>query len=182
METPVGRDYFISLISNNNNKVSLQENSFLFLEELIRGILNSVLKLEESDQLLEEIVVLILSTKSFEADITDEKGKKNNKTIFKNMKKFLHNYSKITQKNLWKKWFDITLKKKKGENSNENNIKEKIILSICQNMIFLEISKSIVKNVTESINKTSFGEGSEIYGEIQKKYRNLIIAAKYISS
>ena len=98
------------------------------------------------------------------------------------MKKFLHNYSKITQKNLWKKWFDITFKKKKGENSDENNIKEKIILSICQNMIFLEISKSIVKNVTESINKTSFGEGSEIYGEIQKKYRNLIIAAKYISS
>ena len=181
LETAVGRLYFISLISNNTNIVSLQENSFLFLEELIKGILNSVLKLEENEQLLEEIVVLILSTKSFEVEITDKNGMKESITIFKKLKNFLKNYSKITQKNLWKKWYDVILKKNKKDNINENDIKEKIILVICQNMINLEISKSIVKNVVESINKIAFGEESEIYKEIEKKYKDLIIKANYIS-
>ena len=35
------------------------------------------------------------------------------KTIFKCMSKFLHGYSKITQKNLWKKWYDLELIRKK---------------------------------------------------------------------
>ena len=48
-------------------------------------------------------------------------------------------------------------------------------------MIFLQISKSIVKNVTESINKIVFEEGSEIYEQIKKKYTDLIINANYIS-
>ena len=55
LETPAGRSFFVSLISNNNNNISLQEDSFLFLEELIKGILNSALKSEETDQLIEEI-------------------------------------------------------------------------------------------------------------------------------
>ena len=63
----------------------------------------------------------------------------------------------------------------------ENDAKEEIILDICKNMIFLQISKSIVKNVTESINKIVFEEWSEIYEQIKKKYTDLIINANYIS-
>ena len=177
LETSEGRTFFISLISNNkNNIISLQENSFVFLEELIRGILNSALKFEETDELIEEIVILILSTKFYETNSKDKNG-----TIFNNMQKFLHSYSKITQKNLWKKWFDLEFKRKKEENLDENDTKENIILDICKNMIFLQISKSIVKNVTESINKSVFGEGSELYDQIKKKYTELIINANYIS-
>ena len=80
-----------------------------------------------------------------------------------------------------KKCHDVILKNNKKEKSNEREIKEKIILVICQNMINLEISKSIVKNVVESINKIAFGEESEIYKEIDKKYKDLIIKANYIS-
>ena len=177
LETSEGRAFFISLISNNkNNVISLQENSFVFLEELIRGILNSALKFEETDQLIEEIVILILSTKFYETNSKDKNG-----TIFNNMQKFLHSYSKITQKNLWKKWFDLEFKRKKEENLDENDTKENIILDICKNMLFLQISKSIVKNVTESINKSVFEEGSELYDQIKKKYTELIINANYIS-
>ena len=181
LETPAGKTFFVSLISNNNRVISLQENSFLFLEAIIRGVLNSVLKSEETDQLIEEIVKLIISSKFFEIEDGINSNNKKNKTIFKQMKKFLHNYSKITQKNLWKMWYDLELKRKKNENSDEDEIKEVIILDICRNMIFLQISKSIVKNITENINKIAFEEGSELYEKIKKEYINLITKANYIS-
>ena len=182
LETQEGKTFFISLISNNNNKViSLQNNCFVFLEGLIRGILNSALKLEETGQLIEEIVTLIISSKYYENESQVNPNTKGNLTIFEHMQNFLHNYSKIAQKNLWKKWYDLELKRKKGNNSDENPIKEGIILNICKNMIFLEISKSIVKNITEYINKIAFEEGSELYEKIKKQYINLITKAEYIS-
>ena len=184
LETPSGREFFVSLISNNKNKViSLQENSFFFLGELIKGILNSVLKSEETEELLEEIVKLILSTKYFETGVkTNSKHTKEaKKTIFKCMSKFLHGYSKITQKNLWKKWYDLELIRKKEECSDEDEIKQEVILDICKNMIYFQISKSVVKNVTESINKNAFEEGSELYEKVKKEYISLITKAKYIS-
>ena len=185
LETTAGREFFISLISNKNNKIiSLQENSFLFLEEIIKGILNSVLKLQETDKLLEEIVILILSTKSFESNITikiNENFEKQIKTIFKIMQKFFNSYNKITQKNFWKKWYDIQLKRKMKENSDEIYIKKEIIFDICSHLIYFEISKFIVKNICESINKIAFEEGSEIYEQIKKDYIDLITKTTYIS-
>ena len=181
LETPEGKTFFVSLISNNNRVISLQNNSFLFLEVIIRGVLNSALKSEETDQLIEEIVKLIISTKFFEMEDGINSNNKMNKTIFEHMKNFLHSYSKITQKNLWKMWYDLELKRKKNENSDEDEIKEVIILDICRNMIFLQISKSIVKNITENINKIAFEEGSELYEKIKKEYIDLITKANYIS-
>ena len=186
LETTVGREFFISLISNKNNKViSLQENSFLFLEEIIKGIFNSVLKLQETEQLLEEIVILILSTKYFESNITiknNDNFVKQKKTIFKNMQKFFNGYNKITQKNFWKKWYEIELKRKRKENSDEIYIKKEIIFDICSHLIYFEIPKFIVKNICESINKISFEEGSEIYEQIKKDYIDLITKTTYISN
>ena len=182
LETPAGKTFFISMISNNNNNVvSLQNDSFLFLGVLIRGILNSALKMEETDQLIEEIAKLIISTKYFETEIENNSKVKENVTIFSQIKKFLKNYIKITQKNLWEKWYELEFERKKKECSDEDMIKEEIILDICKNMIFLQISKSTVKNVTENINKIAFTEGSSLYEKIKKEYINLIIKANYIS-
>ena len=49
-------------------------------------------------------------------------------------------------------------------------------------MIDLEISKSIVKNVIDSINDSVFGSESENYINTQEIYRNLITHSQYISS
>jgi hypothetical protein len=186
LETSEGREFFISLVSNNNNKiVYLEENSFIFLEELIRGILNSVLKLEETEQLFEEIVLLIKSTKFYETDLK-LKSKQNNvmkihTTMYKNMKNFLHSYNKITQNNLWQKWFNMELVDKIKESPNEIGNKKIIILDICNNLIDLEISKIIVKNITESINKIAFGEEMELFEQIKEEYTDLIAKAHYSS-
>ena len=102
--------------------ISLEENSFTFLEELIRGILNSVLKLEETEQLFEEIVLLIKSTKYYETVLTFEKIHIN---MYKNLKNFLHRYNKITQNNLWQKWFSLELGNKMKESPDEVNNKKK---------------------------------------------------------
>ena len=189
LETSAGRSFFISLITNkNNNIISLQENSFLFLEDLIQGILNSTLKCDETDQLIEEISILIMSTRYFEIDIEENSKDKNLANVhiimFQCLKKFLSSYNKITQKNFWKKWYDLEIKKTLDDNSNENDIKikTKIILEICKNMIFFEISKSNVKNVVEYINKIIFGEGTELFEKLRKEYIQIISKARYISA
>ena len=189
LETSAGRSFFISLITNkNNNIISLQENSFLFLEDLIQGILNSTLKCDETDQLIEEISILIMSTRYFEIDIEENSKDKNLANVhiimFQCLKKFLSSYNKITQKNFWKKWYDLEIKKTLEDNSDENDIKikTKIILEICKNMIFFEISKSNVKNVVEYINKIIFGEGTELFEKLRKEYIQIISKARYISA
>lgn len=64
LDTNYGRAFFVSLISNkNNNIISLQENSFNFLEAIINGIFSLILKLEETEQIILEIIILIKSTK-----------------------------------------------------------------------------------------------------------------------
>ena len=189
LETSAGRSFFISLITNkNNNIISLQENSFLFLEDLIQGILNSTLKCDETDQLIEEISILIMSTRYFEIDIEENSKDKNLANVhiimFQCLKKFLSSYNKITQKNFWKKWYDLEIKKTLEDNSDENDIKikTKIILEICKNMIFFEISKSNVKNVVEYINKIIFGEGTELFEKLKNEYIQIISKARYISA
>ena len=182
LETSKGREFFILLISNNINQkiISLEENSFTFLEELIRGILNSVLKLEETDQLLEEIVLLIKSTKYYDTDLKYTINENSSHiTMFQNLKNFLHTYNKITQNNLWQKWFSLELINKMKESPDEVNNKKKIILDICKNLIDLVIPKTIIKNITESINKIAFGNEKELFEILMKELTDLITNANY---
>jgi len=206
LETDDGRNFFVSLISNNsNNIVSLEEESFKCLDNLITHILNSSLKLEESDQLIEEIVILIKSTKYFKKepkkdkkdkkdkkekrekkdkrDKKDKQDKKENEmeTLFNIMKKRIQNYSKIGQKNIWEKWYELELKKKDIEEQNDNNIKSEVLFSCCKDLIELEIGKGSVKNIADTINKNLFGENTELFGETQKKYIEIITQSNYIS-
>ena len=184
METSPGRALFISMISNhNNNIVPLKEKSFLLLEELMIHVLNSCLKLEETDQLIEEIVLIILDSRFYEAtiEITKVKKKKKikekikeNKTMFNHMEKFLQGYYKIRLMNFWKKWYDLELNRRQGEDIDENIKKKEIILDMCKKMIFLKIAKSTIKNIIDNINKNIFKKGTEIYKQIKKQYDDLI--------
>jgi hypothetical protein len=186
LETSYGRSFFVSLISNNStNVISLQENSFGFLENLINGILNSTLKLEETEQIIEEVVILIRSTKFFEKEINkkDKNSKKKEElNLFNYMKKKLQGYNKVNQKNFWEKWFELDLNKLDDEEKEDNNIREDLIIKICQEMIDLEISKSTIKNICDKFNKNTFEEGSELFTKTQKRYIKLISTSNYISS
>ena len=186
LETSYGRSFFVSLISNNStNVISLQENSFGFLENLINGILNSTLKLEETEQIIEEVVILIRSTKFFEKEINkkDKNSKKKEElNLFNYMKKKLQGYNKVNQKNFWEKWFELDLNKLDDEEKEDNNVREDLIIKICQEMIDLEISKSTIKNICDKFNKNTFEEGSELFTKTQKRYIKLISTSNYISS
>ena len=182
LETSYGRSFFVSLISNNStNIITLQEDSFNFLENIIYGILTSILKLEETEQIIEEVAILIRSTKFFENEVKKEKNsKKKQQTLFNCMEKRLQNYTKISQKNFWQKWFELDLKKMEDDQDNDK-IKENSIINICKEMFHLELSKSHIKNVCDSINEKIFGKDSELYKKTQKSYLDLITHSKYIS-
>ena len=191
LETSIGRAFFVSLISNNNNNViSLQENSFNFLESLFQGIFNSILKLEETEEIIEQIVRLIKSSKYFQVQsqkkekfqIRHQHQQQQNKTIYENIKKYLQKYNKVNQKNVWEKWYELDLKKKSEEEQLDDNAKVEIILNLCQEMIDLKISKTNIKNYIDNISSSEFGKESEIFTNTQKKYKLLISKAPYISS
>ena len=183
LEHPFSRTFFISLISNNlNNVISLQDNSFSFLETLINNIINSSVKLEETEQIIEEMVILIKSIKFFETQKKEKSSKKiKTITMYESMKKGLQSYTKLNQKNFWLKWFELDLKKKLEEEADDDNEKTKLIVNICNEMIMLEISKSIIKNVADTLNNNIFGEGSEKYEKTKDIYHDLITKAQYIS-
>ena len=184
LEISYGRTFFISLISNNNNNIiSLQENSFGFLENLIYGILTSILKLEETEQVMEEVVILIKTTKFFQKEVKKEKSsKKKPESLFQSMKKKLQKYNKINQKNFWQKWFELSLKKLDEEEQKIDKVKHDLIIKTCQEMIELEISKSIIKNVCDNINKKIFGEGTENYVNAKQSYVKLVVQSQFISA
>ena len=184
LDKSFGREFFISLISNNNNNIiSLQEYSFNFLLTIIKGTLNTILKLEETEKIIEEIIILIKSTKFFQKEVKKEKGLKSTTkkqvTIYEIMKKEIQDYSKITQTNLWKKWYEQELKKE--EEQEDNNTKEKILIKICLEMIDLEIPKTTVKNIIDNINKTIY-ENEKDFKMLQNKYLQIITTSQYIST
>jgi hypothetical protein len=182
LENPFGREFFVSLISNNNNNIiSLQENSFNFLSDLIKCTLNTVLKLEETDKIIEEIVILIKSTQCFEKEVKSKKNVKivEHYSIYQHLKKSIHEYSKISQNNLWQKWYELELKKQ--EDQDNNGVKEAIVMKVCSEIIDLELQKTTVKKIIDSINKTIYEEKSEPYINFQKNYLKVITSSHYIS-
>ena len=187
LETSFGRAFFVSLISNNStNIISLQNNSFILLRDIINNILASIVTMAETDQLIEEVVILIRSTKYYESEGTkkDDKkksSKKQHETLFKNMKKKFQTVTIINQKNFWQKWYELDLKKLAQEEEPDDQTKSKLIENICKEMFEFDISKTIIKNVCDNINKSSFEEGSEMHELTKKKYIDLISHTNYIS-
>jgi len=178
IETAYGREYFINLLSHNTgNIVLLQKNSFKLLGNLIYNTLIGTLKIEETDKVLEEIILLIKSTRNFGME---EKGK--TITIFNDYKKKIQSTPKIVQYNYWKKRYDIDLKNKDEKDKNLINMtKQQIIYNIVNEMIELEIPKSTIKTITEKIANDVFGKDSELAKETFKVFIQQITKAHYIS-
>ena len=97
LNLPFGRKFFISLlIKNSSNIILLNDNSAHFLWSLINELVLNTLKLEETDDVLEDSVLLIKSSTYFGIQ---EEGE--TKTLFdKNIPKILK-FSKITQNNFY---------------------------------------------------------------------------------
>ena len=202
---PFGIKCFVDLISHNNqNVIMLQRSSFKLLGFILYNALLFLLNYEETDEVLEECVLLFKCTKTFAFKVGNK-----NKTLMdsSNFKSNLMKYVKINQKNFWLKWFDIDLKEtqknKKKENDDEDIdvdeddiikqdtlfkichvdeddiIKQDTLFKICLNMIELEISKTIVKNICDEINDKIFGKTTEFGKQTSDKYINYISSANY---
>ena len=176
LNLPIGREFFISLLSKNDiNIILLNTNSFNLLWTLIYNSLLEILKLEETDKILEQTALLIKSTKYFGSQ-------ENNQTVTlfdKNLTKF-QDLPKIRQENFWQKWYDIELKKNE-KNKDDVEVKQNIMYDICKTLIQLELPKSQVKNFTDAINIKEFGKGSELQVATFKTFIKFITSANYIS-
>ena len=172
-----GREYFISLISHNEKLVLLKKESFKILGYLLYNTLIGTLKIDETDKVIEEIAILINSSKFFGME---EKGK--TITIFDYYKNKIRNTPKIVQYNFWKKRFDLDLKASKNKDSkDEIKIKQNIIYNIVSEMINLKIMKNVIKSIIEAITNEIFGKKSEISKETFKVFIKQISNAQYIS-
>jgi hypothetical protein len=176
LNLPIGREFFISLLSKNDtNIILLNENSSSLLWTLIYNSLLNILKLEENDKTLEETALLIKSTKYFGTQENDQTVTLFDKNILK-----IQDLPKIRQANFWQKWYDIELKKNE-KNKDDVQFKQSIIYEVCKILIQLELPKSMVKNFTDSINIKEFGKGSELQVETFKVFIKFITSANYIS-
>ena len=169
-----GREFFVTMLSKNvTNIVLLKEKSFQLLGTLIYNSLLFILNIEETNKIIEQMVILVRSTKYFGQEI-----KGSTTTLWDVYKSRIQGYSKINQANFWNKWNELEIKK---ETEVTNIKKEKIILEICDIMISLELTKSFVKNVTHGLSEKEFGKESEQYNTTVGLITEKIINAKYIS-
>mgnify|MGYP002624062989 CR=1 FL=1 len=173
---PYGREFFISLLSRNStNVILLKENSFSLLWTLVNECLLNTLNVEETDKVMEDIVLLIKSLKFFATQ--DKDGKK---TLFDTFLVKNQEFAKVKQYNFWQKWYDIELKKNE-KYQDDIKFKQNLICEICKIMIQFEFSKSTIKNYTDQINKAVFGDGTDLQKETFKLFIKLITQARYIS-
>ena len=155
LNTSIGREFFCNiLLKNSTNKILLKEESFKSLGFIIYHTLLSALNIDESDKLMEQLVILVRSMKYFCQE------KKGTITIWDSYKSKIHEYSKISQPNFWNKWYEL---EKKKETELNDELKEKIILSIYRHMKSLELDVIFIKQVTYGICEQEFGKDSEQY-------------------
>ena len=176
LNTSIGREFFVSLLSKNDiNVILLNKHSLSLLWTLIYNSLLNILKLEETDKILEEFALLIKSMIYFGIQVGDKTVTLFDKSISK-----LQSLPKLMQANFWQKWYDIELRKNEKEKDNVK-FKQNLIYNICKILIRLQLPKSMVKNFADSININEFGKGSDLQVETFKVIIKFITSAKYIS-
>ena len=169
-----GRDFFISLLSKNTlSVILLKESSFHLLFQLIYNCIINTLKLEETSDILKDLVLLIKSTKYF--GVTEYAS---NYTMFDKYKNKIQDVPKIRQDNFWEIWYETEQEKKKDLSVED---KQEIIYDICKILIELELPKSMIKKLTDNINIKIFGKGSELQKKTFDVFIKFIINAKYVS-
>ena len=171
---PFGRDFFISLLSKNTlSVILLKESSFHLLFQLIYNCIINTLKLEETSDILKDLVLLIKSTKYF--GITEFAS---NYTMFDKYKNKIQDVPKIRQDNFWEIWYETETDKKKDLKVED---KQEIIYDICKTLIQLELPKSMIKKLTDNINIKLFGKGTDLQKETFNVFIKFIVNAKYVS-
>ena len=174
LNNPFGREFFVNMLSKNvTNIILLKEKSFHLLGTLIYNSLLNILNIEESNKIMEQMVILVKSTKYF-----GQEKKGATTTIWDVYKSRIQGYSKVTQLNFWTKWHELEIKK---EADLTDLKREKIILEICDIMMNLELNKSFVKNVTYKLSENEFGKESEKYQSAIGLIIEKITHSKYIS-
>ena len=99
---PFGREFFVSILSKNvTNIILLKEMSFNLLYALIYNTLLYILNIKETNQILDQVVILIKSTKYFGQEIN---GKTT--TIWESYSSKIEGYSKLKQSNFWFRWYN----------------------------------------------------------------------------
>ena len=188
LNTNIGREFFVSLLSKNtSNIILLTDKSFDLLGTLIYNTLLFILQVEETIKILRQIVILIKSTRHFAKEVKETVGyyyflseeKKNTITLWNIYKQKIAGYPKVSQANLWNKWFEINLDNEK-ENINDE-IKKQIIFKLCILMIELELNKPFIKNTIEGMFKKAFEIDEEKIKVLMEEIVQKIINAKYIS-
>ena len=137
---------------------------------MIYNSLLFVLNIKETEQLLEEIVILVKSTKYFGQET-------NGKTItlWEVYNSRIQGYSKVNQNNFWVKWY-------KMEHKNQNDKKaDDIIYYLGKIMIDLKLDKSFIKNVINGLGEKEFGKQSSESKIISDTMVENIKLAKYRS-
>ena len=166
-----GREFFISLISNNINVVLLDEKSFNILGIVIYETLLHILKLPENNKTTEQMVKLFQSMMFF-----GKKEKDKEINLWEDHLTKIKSYAKIKQHSFWQKWYEVNINK---EDNPSEETKEIIILNICDIMLTLRINKSFVKNVIGGLADKIFGKESEKSGDIKQKSLENIRKVKY---
>ena len=168
----------LKLSSNCDNIVLLNEKSFNLLGSLIYNSLLFILRIPETNKIIEHTVGLIRATRHLGKEIK-EKEKNGIFTIFEEYKYKFQGNAKVTQMNFWQKWYEIEVLK---ENNAPGEIKEQIILKICDIMFELELSKSFIKNTLQKIGEKTFGKESQTFNDLIGKIIDKIKKAQYIGS
>ena len=172
LKRPFAREFFVSLLSSNlKNVVLLQSYSFSFLSFLIYNVLVEFLQMAETDELLEEVYLIIKSTMYFGIE-----RKKKTLTLFEHLKTKIRNYPLINQKYFWDIWFEKEIEAKKD---NGDSTKQIIILNICSRMTELEISKTIIKDILDDLSHKAFEKSVEMGKQTEKMYLKKIKQVKY---
>ena len=175
VDSTIGREYFVNLLMKNiinNNMILVELDSFNLLGSIIYNLLLSTLKIEETEKLLEQIVILVKSTKYIGKNDYGRTA-----TLWEVYKTRIQLNSKINQINFWQTWYKLDIEYK--ENNDKN--KKESILNICCIMIELELPKSFIKNVVQGLTNNTFGKDSETSKNIFSVFIQKIVSAKYIS-
>ena len=175
-----GRKYFINLLLkniSNNNVLILEYSYFNFLGTLIYNLILSTLKIEETDEILEQIIFLIKSTNYFGKNEYNKHGV-NIITLWDIYKQKIQTNPKVIQINFWNKWYEIEYRN--SEDKSDEEIQQ-IIYRMCDSMICLELPKSFIKNVLKGIANKKFGKDSQKSQETFNVFIQKIISAKYVS-
>ena len=179
LNTSVGREFFVNLISKNtNNIILLKNNCFILLGKIIYNIiLLSLLNIAENDKILEQVIKLLKSLKFFGKEELNVLSKminekeKSTVTLWDIYKQKIQAYSKVNQENLWKKWYQINLANEKDQDNPDT--KKNVILSLLDIMFDLELDITFIKKTIEEIMKIDLKENEEKQNEILQTIQKL---------